>query len=103
MDNKTGYLTVFSADRAEVYGEFADATWRVENTEGGTNHVFAGTAGEGALDTFRRLNAEGIAHVAYLFESNGYRYGGSAQLLAPVVGERSASILIETGDAPARV
>lgn len=105
MDNRTGYLTVFSADRAEVYGEFADAQWDVEETDGGTNHLFTGKASEGTMDTFRRLNAEGIDHVTFDFEAEGQRFSGFAQLLRPednrVPG--GASIRIETGVEPAVV
>ncbi|MFI5386480.1 MAG: hypothetical protein ACHQ50_10215 [Fimbriimonadales bacterium] len=103
MANKTGYLTVYSADRNEVYGAFVDALWEIEETEGGTNHLFTGTAGEGAMETFHRIDTEGIDHVAYIFESNGYRYGGEAQLLAPTQFNGQAVVQIEIGEAPMRV
>jgi hypothetical protein len=104
MSNRTGYLTIYSADRAEVYGEFCDADWEIEDTSGGSNHVFSGTASEGAFDTFRRINYEGISNVEYTFESNGYRYVGSAQLLAPNGNGMpgGAVIRIATGDRPSR-
>jgi hypothetical protein len=103
METRTGYLTVYSADRGEIYGEFGDATWQVETTDGGPNHLFSGTASEGTMETFRRINAEGIDHVAFDFVSDGRRYSGEAQLLRPEDRRNpgQASIRIETGTAPA--
>ncbi len=103
MQNRTGYLTVYSADRTQIYGEFADAAWRMEDTRGGVNHLFAGKASDGTIDTFRRLNAYGIANVTYAFDTNGHRYAGSAQLLAPDTWDGQAVIQIESGDSPERV
>jgi hypothetical protein len=97
MAPRTGYLTIFSADGEKVYGEFADAQWITENTGGGSNHVMSGVAGEGAAETFRRVNEEGTSNVSYTFESGGVRYRGQAQLLAP----EQSLIRIETGESPA--
>src|SRR5205809_387681 len=103
MATRTGYLTVYSADRREIYGEFGDATWKVEEGGGGTNHVFSGTASDGTMETFRRINTEGIDHVAFDFESEGVRYSGDAQLLRPEDRRTpgNAWIRIETGVEPA--
>jgi hypothetical protein len=79
---RTGFLTIYSADTNEIYGEFADANWQIEDTDGGKNNLFTGTASEGTMETFRRLDTEGIDHVTYRFECDGARYSGSAQLLA---------------------
>lgn len=99
MSYKTGYLTVYSADRSEIYGEFGDASWEIEETDAGNNHVFKGTASEGTLDTFERVNGGGIDHVAFDFESEGQRFSGDAQLLAP----NGSLITVETGTEPAAV
>jgi|SRR5579862_687557 len=103
MQTRSGYLTIYSDDKSEIYGEFVDGKWETEETEGGTNHTLSGIASEGTLDTFRRINTDGIDHVAYLFESNGYRYGGKAQLLAPSEIGDSPLVRIETGEPPTRV
>lgn len=104
MANRSGYLTVSSPDRSEIYGEFCDALWEVEKVRGGSNHVFSAVAGDGTLEAFRRINTEGIANIAYTFESNGYRYMGNAQLLPPTGNGMPGQgmIRIETGDMPAR-
>lgn len=104
MANRTGILTVYSADRGEVYGQFTDAEWEVEDTGGGTNHLFTGTASEGTMETFRRINTEGIDHVAYDFELDGQKYSGEAQLLRPADNRQPgrAWIRIESGTEPAR-
>jgi hypothetical protein len=105
MDKRAGVLTVYSADRREIYGEFRDALWDVEKTDGGPNHVFSGTASEGTMETFRRVNAEGIDHVAFDFVSSGGRYSGNAQLLRPedTRNPGKAWIRIETGTEPVAV
>jgi hypothetical protein len=105
MDNRSGFLTVYSADRGEIYGEFSDAQWEIENTDAGPNHLFSGTASEGTMETFRRINAEGIDHVAFDFVSDGRRYSGDAQLLRPEDARTpgQACIRIETGVEPAAV
>ena len=103
MATKSGYLTVYSADRTEIYGEFADGSWDTENTGGGTNHLFTGLASDGTAETFRRIDKEGIDHVMYLFESNGYKYGGTAQLLALADSAGRPCVTIETGEEPQRV
>jgi hypothetical protein len=105
MTNRVGYLTIFSSDKSEIYGGFCDADWAVEESDSGSNHVFTGIASEGALDTFRRINYEGISHVAYIFEALGYRYEGAAQLLAPESGPHPGTsiIRIESIDRPSRV
>jgi hypothetical protein len=102
MDMRSGFLTVYSADRSEIYGEFADSTWEVEDTPGGENHLFTGTASEGTMDTFRRLNTDGFVHVAFDFEANGERFSGDGQFLAPEDSGRpgEAVIRVETGLAP---
>ncbi|HVT10998.1 MAG TPA: hypothetical protein VHE55_01920 [Fimbriimonadaceae bacterium] len=103
METRTGYLTVYSADRSEIYGEFADATWEVEETEGGSNHLFTGKASEGTMETFRRLDREGIDHIAYDFDAAGKTFSGSAQLLRPQdnLAPGDAWIRIESGVEPA--
>ena len=103
MSHLTGYLTIFSADRGQIYGEFADAQWKSEMTPGGKSNIFSGTPGEGALKTFLQLDNEGISHVAYTFESSGNAYRGNAELLAPRVEEQPnhSQIQIETGETPA--
>jgi hypothetical protein len=93
---RTGYLTVYSADGSEIYGEFADATWSIEQTDGGENHLFEGRASDGTMETFRRVNTEGIDHVRFDFEANGERFSGPAQLLRPGDG----LVRVETGSAP---
>jgi len=105
MANRVGYLTIFSADRKEIFGEFCDADWRTEGTTGESNNVFSGIAGDGASETFKRINDEGISNVTYCFESQGYKYAGAAQLLAPASGPLPGSsiIRIESGDPPTRV
>ena len=103
MRNHTGYLTVFSADQDEIYGEFADASWDTEDTEGGTNHLFSGTASEGTVETFRRLNSEGIANLSYTFDAEGARYTGSAQLLAPDEWAGHVIVRIESGENPQQI
>jgi hypothetical protein len=102
MTNCSGYLTIYSADRSEIYGEFADANWTVEQTAGGVNNVFSGIAGDGTLSTFQRIDEEGISHVAYTFEADGNRYEGAAQLLATRdTGKPGETIIrIETGETP---
>ena len=102
MATRSGFLTVYSADRTEIYGEFADSTWEVEDTKGGDNHLFTGTASEGTMDTFARLNTDGIAHVSFDFESGGERLSGTGQFLAPEDSGRpgQALIRVETGVAP---
>ncbi len=104
MAKRSGYLTVCSADRGEIYGEFCDAIWTEQQTRHGANHIFSAVAGDGAMQTFRRINTEGISHVAYTFESNGYRYAGMAELLAPEISSMpgTSMIQIETGEPPAR-
>ncbi len=52
MSTQTGYLTIYSTDRTTIYGEFADAVWTSEMTEGGLNHMFTGTASQGTYETF---------------------------------------------------
>jgi hypothetical protein len=103
MTTKSGYLTIYSADRSELYGEFFDGVWKVEETAGGTNHILTGIASEGTAETFRRIDGEGIQHVSYLFEVNGYKYGGNAQLLALSESGGLPCVTIETGDEPHRV
>lgn len=104
METQLGYLTVYSADRREIYGEFADATWKTESTGGGTNHLFEGTASEGTIDTFRRINLEGIENLSYDFEARGYRYTGKAHLLMPEDTRQpgGAMVRIESGEEPKR-
>lgn len=85
-DTRTGFLTIFSGDRAEVYGEFMDGSWTVEHTGDVAVNVFRGTASEGTRETFRRLNAEGIDHLAYTFEAANQVYSGAAHLLKPEGG-----------------
>jgi hypothetical protein len=102
MSNRTGYLTILSADRTEIYGEFADAEWKSEMTTGGKNNVFSGIASEGTLETFLKLDSDAISHVAYNFESDGQTYTGNAELLAPVIRDLPdlPQIRIETGEIP---
>lgn len=101
MSNRTGYLTILSPDRQEIYGEFADAAWTSEMTDGGKNNIFSGTAGEGTLATFLQLDKDAISHVAYSFELDGHTYTGDAELLAPITDDPSyPQIRIETGEAP---
>lgn len=71
MSNRTGYLTIFSPDRTEIYGEFGDAEWTSEMTSGGNNNVFSGIASESTMATFLQLDSDAISHVAYTFESDG--------------------------------
>jgi hypothetical protein len=99
-----GYLTIYSPNRTEVYGEFADGTWEVDRSEARVNHVFSGTAGDGVFETFVRLNEEGISHVQFTFDCEGERYTGQAQLLAPEenLNPGRAAIRIETGTEPAK-
>lgn len=101
MSQQTGALTVYSADRSQIYAEFVDATWEVEDTDSGPNHIFTGTASQGTLDTFLRLDQEGISHVAYVFETAAGRYAGSAELLRPQPNGGEAVIRIESGVPPA--
>lgn len=77
----TGYLTVYSLGRSEVYGEFADGVMRVEETSGGKNYIFSGSAGEGTLDTFIRVNNQGIEHVEFEFDAAAV-HSGTGRLLA---------------------
>jgi hypothetical protein len=79
----TGYLTIFSADRQEIYGEFVDAEWRDEKTDKGVNHILSGKASEGTLSAFEHLDQQGISNVFYQFEQDGKQFDGRAQLLAP--------------------
>ena len=83
MSSRTGFLTVLSADKREIYGEFADAEWNTQSTDVGDNHIFSGRAGDGTMDAFRRIDQDGISNVAYIFDTNGQRYEGRAHLLAP--------------------
>lgn len=83
MANQFGYLTILSIDRSEIYGEFGDGVWSVEKIDGGSNNVFSGTASEGTVETFNRINQQGICNVAFDFESGHQVYKGAAQLLAP--------------------
>jgi len=96
METRTGYLTIFSPDRTQVYGEIPDATWQPTQTEGGLNHVLSGRAGDGVKYAFNQLNTDGVSHVAYTFETEGSRYAGDAELLAP----DGFLIQIETGQSP---
>ena len=100
MSTQIGYLTIFSSDRTEIYGEFADAGWKSEITEGGTNYVFTGTASQGTYETFLQLDKNAISHVLYSFESNGHSYVGKAEFLAPVSNDASGQpqIRFETGE-----
>ncbi len=102
MSTCIGYLTIFSPNRAEIYGEFADAAWTSEMTDGGYNHTFTGRASDGALETFLQLDYDGISHVAYNFELDGQTYAGNAELLAPIIhdGANRPQIRIETGETP---
>jgi len=102
MNTKSGFLTILSEEHGEIYGEFADGTWATEKTGGGLNHVFTGAAGDGTVDTFRRLNSSGISNVWYHFESEGDRYSGPAQLLALSKDSSSGQVLvtIDTGVEP---
>jgi hypothetical protein len=103
-ETRTGLLTIFSPDRHEVYGEFVDGIWEIDQDGGTTNHSFTGTASDGTIDTFRRLNAAGISHVAIAFETSGERYAGDAQLLRPVE-ERTpgdSTVVVETTVPPSR-
>ncbi|MEZ0327671.1 MAG: hypothetical protein ACAH95_17380 [Fimbriimonas sp.] len=77
-----GYLTIFSADGTELYGELADAVWDAEESDGGENDIFSGLASEGTFEAFRKLNMDGIEHVAYKFEANGETSSGQGRLLA---------------------
>jgi hypothetical protein len=102
MSIRTGYLTIFSSDRTEIFGEFAGAEWTSEVTAGGTNYVFTGTASEGILETFLRLDSEAISHVAYTFELSGQIFSGDCELLAPIFNDPPlhTQIRFETGEAP---
>jgi hypothetical protein len=97
-----GFLIVYSADRSEIYGEFADGAWIVEETDAGSNHVLSGVARGVVLDTFRNVNEAGVSHVAFTFEVEGVPYTGQAQLLAPqdMTTAEEALVRIETGEAP---
>src|SRR5580658_2092829 len=99
MMDRTGYLTIYTPDKTEILGEFADADWKSEATAVGKNTIFSGTAGEGALAAFQQLNEDGISHVYYTFESDGQTYSGAAELLAPIDhnGHGQGLIRIETG------
>ena len=89
-----GILTIFAADRSEIYGELSAAEWREEQTSGGKNQVLTGIAGEGTLETFRRLNDAGVNHVAFEYESDGVHFDGAAILLRPQAAEPPASARI---------
>ena len=102
MSIKTGYLTILSPDRTEIYGEFADAEWTSEMTDGGNNNIFTGSASDGTMETFRQLEKDGISHVAYEFDLHGHSYTGVAELMAPLMNELPylPQIRIETGETP---
>lgn len=102
MSKMTGYLTIYSVDRAEIYGECADAEWDTDIVRGEKVHTFIGTASDGTLETFLRLDNAGVSHVAYSFDSHGFTYVGAAELLAPKTDEppSHAQIRLETGVAP---
>jgi hypothetical protein len=89
-----GYLTIFSADGAELYGELADAVWDVEHADGNENNIFSGLASEGTFEAFRKLNMDGIEHVAYKFEAEGTSTNGQGRLLALEKAAAPASGLI---------
>jgi hypothetical protein len=78
-----GILTIFAADRSEIYGELSSVEWREEDTKGGPNQVLTGVAGEGTLRAFLELDRAGIDHVAFEYECAGIHYGGDAVLLRP--------------------
>lgn len=78
-----GFLTILSSDGREIYGEFADATLEEEETEGGINYIFSAVAGDGTIDQFRRLDADGIENVTFRFEREGKSHSGAATLLRP--------------------
>ncbi|HTQ11474.1 MAG TPA: hypothetical protein VMI31_15525 [Fimbriimonadaceae bacterium] len=102
METRKGYLTICSDDGLEVYGEFIDGLWEQENTAGGPNHIISATPSDGTLETFRRLEVDGVDHVTYSFESHGYHYGGHARLLALEPEGAPPLVRIETGEAPQR-
>jgi hypothetical protein len=95
MSTRTGSLTVLSADKGEIYGEFADAEWTNEPTDVGERHIFSGVASDGTIDTFQRINQEGISHVNYRCETDGQHYKGRANLLAPITGSEPGSSIIQ--------
>jgi hypothetical protein len=99
---KGGYLTLYSRDRSEIYGEIAGASWNEEETDHGRNHLLSGTAGEGTMETLRQVIASGIDHVAFDFDAEGAVYRGQATLLRPQEAQSpgSAIVTIETPVAP---
>jgi hypothetical protein len=82
-ESANGYLIVSSADGAEVYGEFPNPRWEKEESGAGVNHIFSGLASDGTIDTFRKLDADGIEHVTYRYEGDGRTLWGNAILLRP--------------------
>ena len=89
-----GYLTIYSADGAQLLGELADAVWDVEQADGDENNIFSGLASEGTFEAFRKLNMDGIEHVRYQFEGEGATTSGQGKLLALEKAAAPASGLI---------
>ncbi len=75
-----GYLTIYAFDRSEIYGEFADGAL-VADSDGLL--TLSGTAGGSTADTFARLGAEGIDHVAYDFVTPAATRSGVGILMPP--------------------
>ncbi len=102
MTNRTGYLTIYSADRQVIYGEFADGEWLIEVTQQGDNSVFTGTASDGTWQTFLDLDRNGISHVGYTFDTEGESFTGDAEFLAPLSNELTVphQMRFEARDSP---
>jgi len=86
-------------------GELGDASWSVEQVDGGVNHVFTGVASDGTFDEFLRLNAGGLDNVSFDFEGPDGTYSGDATLLRPIVdGNPGGSLIsIESIQEPSKV
>lgn len=75
------YLSILSLE-GEIYGEFADATWVQEEVDGETNHIFSGLASDGTVETFERLNDDGVESVTYRIDCGDGPIQGPGRLLA---------------------
>jgi hypothetical protein len=84
---RNGYLTIYSSEGTEIYGEFADAEWDDQE-------VLSGMASEGTYETFRRLNMSGIEHVRYKFDASDGTFEGVARLLATERAPAPASAIV---------
>jgi hypothetical protein len=96
--HQAGFLTVYSLDGGQIYGEFADAVWDEDEAGGDVNNIFSGLASEGTYETFRKLNLDGIEHVTFRFEADGQAFSGEGRLLALERADppAAAKVLVES-------